>query len=269
MGLQGRQQHHTRASDKEGQVQPLNVTDNGSNGQARGPPGAAVLDADPPVDGSVATGHPPGPDQVHDHAATLVVTIGDECPADLARIVLPLDISTKQTTNRPQEEPMAARSTTSPAKTRSGGSSPRRRENRKKTTAADPGATTRSEDQLDDQTWLASFPIRQKLADPTAFDREALLRRHTWPEVERMIRQIEAGRPGLLEEVAEKAFPLCWYAHVLMTVIRWPHPDTWHICPNCNGRGRKGSPKETCYLCIGTGYCYDTWLERRAGLRRR
>jgi hypothetical protein len=52
-----------------------NATHSETNGQANGPPGAAVLDADPPVDGSVATGHPPGPDQGHDHAATLVVRV--------------------------------------------------------------------------------------------------------------------------------------------------------------------------------------------------
>ena len=58
---------------------PMHPTDPCFNGQAAGPPGAAVLDADPPVDGGVAPRHPPGPDQGHDHAATLVVTIGDEC----------------------------------------------------------------------------------------------------------------------------------------------------------------------------------------------
>jgi hypothetical protein len=136
-------------------------------------------------------------------------------------------------------------------------------------TAQDPDATTVAEEQLDDAQWLAAFPIRQELADPTAFDREALLWRRISPEVERMIRRIEAGRPGLLEEVAEGAFPLCWYAPVLMTVIRWPHPATWYVCRNCRGRGRKGRQKETCFPCIGTGYLYDTWLERTAGLGRR
>ena len=84
----------------------LNATDHEANGQADGPPGAAVRDADPPVDVSVATGHPPGHDQGHNHAAALIVTIDDERPADLARIVLPLDISTlEQTTNRPRRNP--------------------------------------------------------------------------------------------------------------------------------------------------------------------
>src|SRR5262245_8243824 len=53
------------------------ATDHEANGQADGPPGAAALNADPPVDGGVATGHPPGPDQGHDHAAPLVVHVGD------------------------------------------------------------------------------------------------------------------------------------------------------------------------------------------------
>ena len=67
-------------------------------------------------------------------------------------------------------------------------------------TAQDPDATTVTKEQLDEE-WLSNRKVRQKLADPTAFDREASLWRHTWPEVERMIRRIEARRPGLLEEV--------------------------------------------------------------------
>jgi hypothetical protein len=257
------------APEKEIKVHQLYATDHEANGQADGPPGAADRDADPPVDRSVAPGHPHGHDQGHTHAAALIVTIGDKCPAHLARIVLPLDISTKQTTNRPQEVPMAARSMTSTRKTRSGGSSPQRRENRKKTTAADPGATTRAEEQLDDAQWLATLRIRQKLADPTAFDREALLWRRISPEVEQMIGRIEAGRPGLLKELAKRTIPVCWYAPVLMTLIRWPHPSTWFVCQNCGGRGRRGRSKESCYLCIGTGYRYYTRLERMAGLKRR
>jgi hypothetical protein len=143
---------------------------------------------------------------------------------------------------------------TSPRKTRSGGSSPRRRENRKKTTAADPGATTRAEDQLDDQTWLASFPIRQKLADPTDFDREALLWRRTWPEVEQKIRRIEVHRPDLLKEVESVELDYSSYAFHLQEMIAFPHPDNWYTCSPCKGTGREKRTKQTCGACAGAGY---------------
>ena len=123
-------------------------------------------------------------------------------------------------------------------------------------TAQDPDATTVTGEQLDDEQWLANRKVRQKLADPTAFDREALLWRHTWPEVERMIRRIEARRPGLLEEVAVKGSPSCWYALLLAKMIRFPHPDSWCVCSICKGKGRKGREKEPCLMCSGAGYDY-------------
>jgi hypothetical protein len=125
-------------------------------------------------------------------------------------------------------------------------------------TAQDPDATTVAEEQLDDAQWLASRPVRQKLADPTAFDREALVWRRTWPEVERMIRRLEARRPGLLEEVAVKRSHFCWFGLLLMEVIQYPHPDNWRVCPRCKGRGRSGRQEKTCGKCYGRGYGYHT-----------
>jgi hypothetical protein len=127
------------------------------------------------------------------------------------------------------------------------------------TTAADPGATTRAEDQLDDQTWLASLPIRQKLADPTAFDREALLWRYTAPEVELMIRRIEARKPDLLEDVTKGGLPYRHYARQLAEMIQFPHVDRWYVCSHCNGKGRKGREKEPCLMCGGTGFDFVNW----------
>jgi hypothetical protein len=248
------------APEKETAVHHLNSTDHEANGQADGPPGAAVRDADPPVDGGVATEHPPGHDHGHNHAAAPIVAIGEECPAHLAPIVSPLDISTKQTPNRPQEEPMPKRSKTSPTKTRSGGSTPRRRENPKKTTSQDPDATTVAEAELDDAQWLARRPVRKKLADPTHFDREALLWRDTWPDFETMIRRIEARRPDLREVVAMGGPRYCQYARFLEEVFRCHHPDTWHVCSVCQGKGRKACEKEPCSLCAGAGF---TWKRIR------
>jgi hypothetical protein len=143
---------------------------------------------------------------------------------------------------------------TSPRKTRSERSGPQRSENRKKTTAADPGATTRSDDQLDDQTWLASLRIRQKLADTTAFDREALLWRHTWPEVEQMKRRIEPHRPEFAE-ACRKAEPLFrQYSRRMAEMMAFPPPNRWIICEFCKGKGYKGRQKEDCIDCGGGGF---------------
>ncbi len=127
-------------------------------------------------------------------------------------------------------------------------------------TAQDPDATTVTEEQLDDQQWLSNRKIRQKLADPTAFDREAILWRHTWPEVALMIRRIDARMPGLLEEVAEKGSPYCWYARQLAEITNFPHPDSWKVCSLCKGKGHKGREKEPCLMCAAAGYNYTNWL---------
>ena len=140
-------------------------------------------------------------------------------------------------------------------------------------TAQDPDATTDAEEELDDEQWLARRKVRQKLADPTAFDREALAWRHTWPEVEQMIRRIEARRPGLLEELTDEASPYCSYASQLAQMIQFAHPDSWYVCSLCKGKGRNGREKQPCILCSGEGYgnaCMRPHRrERRAGRRRR
>jgi hypothetical protein len=152
---------------------------------------------------------------------------------------------------------MPARSKTSPTKTRSGGSSPRHRENPKKLTSQDPDATTVADERLDDEQWLASRPVRQTLADPTEFDKEALLWRHTFPASERMIRRIEARRSDLLKEVENVDTR---YSLALTELITFPHPDAWYTCPSCEGTG-KGKPR-FCGECGGVGYGYLTWMQR-------
>jgi hypothetical protein len=145
---------------------------------------------------------------------------------------------------------------------------------RDEATAQDPDATTVAEEHLDDVRWLAGFPIREKLLDSRAFDREALMWRHTWPEVERMIRRIEARRP---EEVANGAPPHRKYARRLAEVIRFPHPDKLYICTYCNGTGRRpicnrkgrrsirnrtgrrSRKKQKCGMCGGRGFGFVNW----------
>jgi hypothetical protein len=127
-------------------------------------------------------------------------------------------------------------------------------------TGQDRDVTTVTDEQLDDEQWLAKRKVRQKLADPTAFDSEALLWRHTWPEIELMIRRIEARRPGLLEELADEAFPYCWYARQLAEMTNFPHPDSWKVCSLCKGKGHKGREKKPCLMCAAAGYKYTNWL---------
>jgi hypothetical protein len=130
-------------------------------------------------------------------------------------------------------------------------------------TAQDPDATTVAEEQLDDNQWLKSRPVRQKLEDPRTFDREALLWRHTWPAVEQMIRRIEERRPDLLEEDTNNVSHWRKYTRRLLEMIRFPHQDSWRVCKFCNGTGRApicdgmglGSREEQrCGLCDGMGF---------------
>ena len=121
-------------------------------------------------------------------------------------------------------------------------------------TAQDPDAATVAEEQLDDEQWLANRPVRQKLADTTLFDSEALLWRRTWPEVARMIQRLKAHIPELCEAVA-KGEPLYYqYARQLTDMVLFRHPDSWYVCSYCKGKGRKGREKEPCFICGGGGF---------------
>jgi hypothetical protein len=121
-------------------------------------------------------------------------------------------------------------------------------------TAADPGATTRSEDSLSDSEWLASLKIRQKLANPRAFDFEATMWRRTWPEIERTFEQFEACAPELLEAIATGGPLFYGYSRWLAETIEFPRPDAWRLCLYCKGKGRKGREKEPCPFCGGGGF---------------
>ena len=100
------------------------------------------------------------------------------------------------------------------------------------------------EDRLDDQKWLASLNnIRQKLADSTQFDQDALLWRHLRPGIDGLIRLVKALGRDAREAMAE-AIAVCRYPWRVASLIGVAHPRAWDPCRFCNGKGREGREKE-------------------------
>ena len=106
-----------------------------------------------------------------------------------------------------------------------------------------------------DSAWLAPFPIRAQLADPTTFDRDALL----WRAFQSLLPLLfaELQPTGLEREksrtlflaVAEGRFP-----YLVAYLLNTPPPQQWKVCGRCKGRGRSGLPEATCLVCEGGGF---------------
>jgi hypothetical protein len=121
------------------------------------------------------------------------------------------------------------------------------------TTAADPGATTRSEDQLDDQAWLESLAIRQKLEVTAIFDEDALLWRHLRPGLDEITRLIEGRGRDVHKFMAEFSNTLR-FPHRVSELLKARHPRHWIACMTCLGKGRKKGEKKPCSRCDGAAY---------------
>jgi hypothetical protein len=117
-------------------------------------------------------------------------------------------------------------------------------------TAADPGATTRSEDQLDDQKWLASLPIRQTLEVTAVFDEDALLWRHVFDALTRLIE----GRGRDVHKFVAEFSNTLRFPHRVSELLTVRHPRDWIACLRCSGKGHKKGQKKPCSGCDGAAY---------------
>jgi hypothetical protein len=119
---------------------------------------------------------------------------------------------------------------------------------------AEDSSDTAGEGRLDDQTWLATLNnIRQKLADPTHFDTDALIWRRLRPGIDGLIRLVQGLGRDAREAMAE-AMAVRRYPYRVASLIGVAHPRAWDLCRFCNGKGREGRRKTPCVMCDGAGY---------------
>jgi hypothetical protein len=105
----------------------------------------------------------------------------------------------------------------------------------------------------EDEQWLASLPLRGKLADPTIFDREATAWRRARPLLEKLNETLE-----ITEDDHKKACLGSRYRKRLSSMIAVAvgveEPSHWRICSMCKGRGCKSGFTTPCIECDGAGY---------------
>jgi hypothetical protein len=121
------------------------------------------------------------------------------------------------------------------------------------TTAADPGATTRSEDQLDDLEWLETLAIRKELGSTALFDEDAIFWRSLRPGFDALTRLIEGRGRDVHKFVAEFSRTLR-FPHRVSELLNVSHPRHWIACMRCSGKGRKKGEKKPCSGCDGAAY---------------
>jgi hypothetical protein len=110
------------------------------------------------------------------------------------------------------------------------------------------------EDRLTDKQWLASLNnIRRNLADPTHYDKDALIWRRLRPGIDGLIRLVEGLGRDAREAMAE-AMAVRRYPYRVALLIGVAHPRAWDLCRFCNGKGRDGRRKQPCVMCDGAGY---------------
>jgi hypothetical protein len=119
-------------------------------------------------------------------------------------------------------------------------------------TAEDSSAPA-DEDRLDDQEWLASLPVRQKLGVTAIFDEDAVFWRHILPGVDALIRLIE-GRGRDVHEFMAEFSQTHRFPHRVAELLSVGHPRSWVACSRCSGKGRKKGQKTPCPACDGAAY---------------
>ena len=102
-----------------------------------------------------------------------------------------------------------------------------------------------------DRAWLEGLPVRARLRDPAAFDREALGWRRLQPLLDRARRE----HPGFDGEVPLRMFSSASRPQLLSHVASLGHPRDWRVCPSCGGTGA-GDRGGRCESCRGDGFVH-------------
>ena len=110
-------------------------------------------------------------------------------------------------------------------------------------------------DTVEETQWLASLPVRQRLADTSAFDRDALLWRRVQPAVEMMRTLSGPGRLATDDYGKARIGAFCKqrYSRHLGCVVGVKPPAQWTVCTFCRGTGKARTGTE-CYPCLAGGY---------------
>jgi hypothetical protein len=111
-------------------------------------------------------------------------------------------------------------------------------------------STTDPEDRLDDGAWLATLPVRSRLADTTAFDVDALLWRRLRPGIDHLL---GLYRPTYEDIENEVLFGngLRRYGCRIALLTGVTHPREWSTCPTCQGKGVIEATRKRCAECDG------------------
>ena len=117
---------------------------------------------------------------------------------------------------------------------------------------ADPGTPVtdprEADDQLTDDEWLGSLPIRSTFGDPAAFDREAL----GWRRLQPLLAQARKESPGFDRGLQLRRFRT--HRPQLVAYVAWlDHPGRWRTCAACKGSGAD-TGTACCTECLGDGF---------------
>ncbi len=104
-------------------------------------------------------------------------------------------------------------------------------------------------DPLGDREWLEGLPVRARLRDPAAFDREAM----GWRRLQPLLDRTRIEHPGFDGEVGLRVFSSSWRHQLLSHVAALDHPRDWWVCPGCRGTG-SGGQGGPCGSCRGDGF---------------
>jgi hypothetical protein len=104
-----------------------------------------------------------------------------------------------------------------------------------------------------DQRWLASLPIRAQLADPRAFDADALL----WCVVQPAVEHLAELSPPTLKDLkcaSVDTFAARRYPSRIAFLTGVKPPREWRLCPKCDGASTDAPHTIPCGSCGGAGY---------------
>lgn len=113
-------------------------------------------------------------------------------------------------------------------------------------------AATGQDSEATDEAWLEQSELRAQLADPRAFDRQALLWRRVRPALARLAGEVGEVECGYLKGPMAKLAPLHLDA-ILHSLATTEGPESWVKCEVCDG-GHRRAGIGACLACHDHGF---------------